>query len=156
MTLPQRIVYGTSAKAVTLRAGSERRTTTFNPNTIPSGSGATTVSIAVSVPTTVSVKPLDIPFGNQSLPIALGVVLMPLAFRYRKSGRKLRRSDHALIIAIAAVAITVGLAVGLSGCGGGSTGASSGGNPTTRTYPLTLTASAGAHTQTTTLTLVVK
>jgi hypothetical protein len=96
------------------------------------------------------------PFGKQPLPIALGLLLLPFAYKFRKAGRTLQRGNHALLILVAALAITTALAVGLSGCGGSSSGGNSGGNTTPRTYLLTVTATAGAYSQTTTLTLVVK
>ena len=129
---------------------------TFSPNPIAAGSGTTAVTLTISVPSTASVKPLGNPFGKQPLPIALGLLLLPFAYKFRKAGRTLQRGNHALLILVAALAITTALAVGLSGCGGSSSGGNSGGNTTPRTYLLTVTATAGAYSQTTTLTLVVK
>jgi hypothetical protein len=129
---------------------------TFSPNPITAGSGATTVTLTISVPTTALVRPMNSPFGNDSLPIALGLVWMPFAIRFRKAGGKLRRGARALETFVIAIATTFVLAVGLLGCGGGSSGGGSGGNTAPRTYPLTLTATAGSYTQTTALTLIVK
>jgi hypothetical protein len=129
---------------------------TFSPNPIPAGSGATTVTLTISVPTTASVRPMRSLFGKDSPPIALGLVLMPFAFRFRKAGRKLQGNNRALLVIVTAIATAFVLAIGLSACGGSSNGGSSGGNTTPRTYPLTLTAIAGTYSQTTTLTLIVK
>jgi hypothetical protein len=132
---------------------------TFNPTSIPAGSGATNVTLTVSVPSSASVQPLTDPFGRASLPIALALVLLPFATRYRKAGRKLHRASRALLTAVAAIAITYALVLGVSGCGGsGGSSSTGGGGGTTspRTYALTLTASSGTYAQTTSLTLVVK
>jgi uncharacterized membrane protein len=143
-TFPQAVQLGVSG----LPAGA---TGVFSPNPIAAGSGATTVTLTVSVPTTARVDPLNSPFGKGYVPIALGLVLLPFSRRLRRAGRRFRRSGYGLVILIAGVALTA-LTIGLSGCGGSG---GSGGKDQ-HNYPLTLTATSGTYSQTTTLTLVVK
>lgn len=120
---------------------------TFSPATIPAGAGPTNVTLTVTVPSASAAMRLDNPFHRGTLPMVLGVILLPFAGRLRKTSR---RALWLAIIGMAGVTM-----LGLSACGGGG---SAGGTPTPtpQSYTLTVTATSGPLTQSTTLTLTVE
>ncbi|KAA6455499.1 hypothetical protein DYQ86_27575, partial [Acidobacteria bacterium AB60] len=130
-------------------------TVTLTPASIAAGSGATSVTLSVNVPTSAAVHAAALPPNTPSrlapirtIPVTLGLLLLPLA-TVRRIRRTLGNISLFLLVAISAATI-------LTGCGGG--GSSGGGNntPPPQTYTLTVTATAGSLTHTTTLTLTVQ
>jgi len=126
-------------------------TATFSPASVPAGSGATNVTLSVAVPAqTGAVAPVHSPLSGEALPMALGLILLPLT--------ALRRNRRLLTRTLVLFAVCVGSAIGLaalSGCGGGSNSGGGGSQPQSQTYNLTVTATAGSLTHTTQLTLTV-
>ena len=85
-------------------------TASFSPATIPAGSAATTVTMTITLPgKAVNERPRS-PFGGGALPVALGLILLPVAGRMRKARARLARLIVLLVIGAA-------LAVGFTGCG---------------------------------------
>lgn len=121
-------------------------TATFSPSTIQPGAGPTNVTLTIAVPSTATLKPAPNPFGRESLPIALGLILLPIAAKSRKRSQLWLR-----LVTLAVAGLTV--AGGVVACGGGGSSSST---PTPQTYTLTVTATSGSLTQSTTLTLTVK
>jgi hypothetical protein len=85
-------------------------TATFTPATIPTGSAASVVTLTVTLPGKAANRRLPSPFGGGALPVALGLILLPVAGRLRKS--RARLLQLVLFIAIGAA-----VAVGFTGCG---------------------------------------
>ena len=123
-------------------------TATFSPSTVAAGSGATNVTLTVSLPGTSAMIPSGSPLQRGALPIALGLILLPMSGRFRNlSLQRLRLVWVGIVIP--------GAATFMSGSGGGGSGSStSTSNP--QTYTLTVTASSGSLTQSTKLTLSVE
>jgi hypothetical protein len=121
-------------------------TGTFNPTTVPAGSGATNVTLSVAVPAQsgAAVRP-----DSERFPVAWGLLVLPL-LGLRRNRRAMTRTLLLLVLAVTgAIAIP-----GMSGCGG--SGSNSGTTHQPQTYTLTVTATAGALTHTTNLTLTVE
>jgi len=104
-------------------------TVVFTPATVTANSGATNVMLQVTSPDKVAVHPSRKPLGGNSLPVALGLILLPFASKLRKGGR---RCQGLLILA----AIGAALAIGLNGCGGVTL--------TPQTSTLTISATSGS------------
>jgi hypothetical protein len=104
-------------------------TVVFTPATVTANSGATNVMLQVTSPDRVAVHPSRKPLGGNSLPVALGLILLPFASKLRKGGR---RCQGLLILA----AIGAALAIGLNGCGGVTL--------TPQTSTLTISATSGS------------
>lgn len=85
-------------------------TASFSPATITSGSAATTVTMTITLPGKASNERPRSPFGDDALPVALGLILLPVAGRMRKMSARLARLMVLLVIGAA-------LAVGFTGCG---------------------------------------
>jgi hypothetical protein len=79
--------------------------------TLPAGSPTTTFTVDVNLPKSAANQRPALPFGRGSLPVALGLLLLPWARRIRRAGVRLTR-----IVVLALLAAT--LASGLSSCGG--------------------------------------
>jgi hypothetical protein len=85
-------------------------TASFSPATIPAGSAATAVTMTITLPgKTANERPRS-PFGGGALPVALGLILLPVAGRMRRARVRLARLMVLLVIVVA-------LAVGFTGCG---------------------------------------
>ncbi|HKN20231.1 MAG TPA: Ig-like domain repeat protein [Terracidiphilus sp.] len=85
-------------------------TASFSPATISAGSAATTVTMTITLPgKTANERPRS-PFGGGALPVALGLILLPVAGRMRKARARLARLTVLLVICAA-------VAVGFMGCG---------------------------------------
>jgi hypothetical protein len=145
---------GTSVSDITITVSGlpTGATATFNPTSVPAGSGPTNVTLSVGVPTTAAVKS----GGSQAVvyqpkagrfPLSLGHLVLPL-LGLRRLRRAFRGKALLLILALAGTACLAAF----SGCGGGSS------KTTTQpqTYTLVVTATAGSLTHTTNLTLTVQ
>jgi hypothetical protein len=84
-------------------------TASFSPATIPAGSAATTVTMTITLPGKAANERPRSPFGG-ALPVALGLILLPVAGRMRKARARMARLMVLLVIGAA-------LAVGFTGCG---------------------------------------
>ena len=85
-------------------------TATFTPATVTANSGSTTVTMQVTLPAKGANEKPSGPFGKGTLPVALGLMLLPFARKLRKGSAHLAR----LMVLVVAGAL---LAVGLTGCG---------------------------------------
>jgi hypothetical protein len=85
-------------------------TASFSPATIASGSAATTVTMTITLPGKAANERPRSPFGGGTLPVALSLILLPIAGRMRKARARLARLMVLLVIGAA-------LAVGFTGCG---------------------------------------
>jgi hypothetical protein len=112
----------------------------FTPAAVAANSAATDVTLEVGPPGKAAVQPRHGPFGVGSLPVALGLILLPFAGRLRKGAYRWR---GLVVLALAGAA----LAVGLTGCGS---------NLTPQTSTLTITATSGSLSHTMTVSLTVQ
>ena len=112
----------------------------FTPATVAAGSAATNLTLQVGPPGKAALGLQAIPFGWNTLPVALGLILLPFAGRLRK----LTRRWFGVVVLALAGAI---LAAGVTGCGVHMTPQSS---------TLTITASSGPLSHTVTVTLTVQ
>jgi hypothetical protein len=127
-------------------------TATFSPSTILPGSGAVNVTLTVSVSNSAAMRSPRNPFGSEALPVALGLILLPIITDLRKSSR-FGRITCLTLLAIGSIVL-----VGLGGCGGnGSVGGKTGtpSTPQPQNYTLTVTATSGSLSHTVTLNLTV-
>jgi hypothetical protein len=124
-------------------------TAVFSPASVPAGSGTTTVTLAVQVPqSSADSEWAGGGVAGRLAPICLALLLLPLAGRLRRSGKRIGRLISVLLLAIAGMAAMAGL----NGCGAVS------GFPgqTSRTYTVTVTGTSGALSHSTTITLTVE
>jgi hypothetical protein len=125
-------------------------TAAFTPATIPAGAEATNVTLTVTLPNTTAVVPVGKPLGGEMLPVALGLILLPIAGRLRRGSRRLRGTAWLILLA-GAVALA-----GLTSCGGSGGGGGGGSTPQPQNYTLTITATSGSLSNTTAVTLTVE
>jgi hypothetical protein len=114
----------------------------------PANTALPTITLAIQVPATVaSVKGENLP-GRKPAPIVWGVLLLPFAFRLRRTGKRLSRTLFALLITAAGLAAMSTL----SGCvtGNGFFGQQQ------SSYTVTVTATSGPLVRSTNLTLNVE
>jgi hypothetical protein len=137
---------GTFANAIAFSASGlpAGATVNFSPASVPAGSGATTVTLTIQLPTVSAGRGLGGGFWGWLGPISLVLLLLPLAGRLRRGGKGLA---SVLLLAIAGVAAMAGL----SGCGtiSGSLTHSS------QTYTITVTGTSGSLSHSTTIALTV-
>ena len=114
----------------------------FSPTTVAAGSGTSTVTLQVQLPSSASLERPGRPFGGGALPLAFCLVLLPFAGRLRKVGR---RWQSLAVLALVGAALTLGL----NGCGGKS-------SLKAQSYTLTVTGTSGPLSHATTLKLTVK
>jgi len=122
-------------------------TAAFSPATIASGAGATNVTLTVTLPASAATTPAAQPFGKGTLPVALGLILLPFA-GLRKT-RRLNRVAWLMVLCAAGTA----LAMGITACGGSSSKVS---QQQAQSYTLTVTASSGSLSHNISLTLTVE
>ncbi|MDR3799828.1 MAG: Ig-like domain-containing protein, partial [Terracidiphilus sp.] len=106
--------------AITLTASGlpKGATATFSPTSIASGAGSTTFTLTVVTPiTTLSHNQSPVQGARWPL-VAVALLLLPLAGRFRRSGRRLSRMLSLMLL----VAAGLTAAGALNGCGGVSTG----------------------------------
>jgi hypothetical protein len=107
---------------VTLAGGGGPQNTsyTFVPSVIPAGSGSTTVALTINVPVDYTAKN-DVPVvpgknDNTKLPVAplaLALLLLPMAGKLRKAGKRMSKLVAMLLLAVAGMTATATLI----GCG---------------------------------------
>ena len=120
---------------------------TITPSTIPSNSGTTTVTLAVSVPSQTAMQHSHEPFPRTPFSIALGLIVLPFVGRFRRRFRGRGASLGLLLFFLMGAT----LFTALPGCGGHS-----GSTPTPKTYKLTITGTSGSLSRSTTVTLIVE
>jgi len=93
---------------------------TFSPASIPAGSGSTPVTLTINIPLSFVVKNDTLPTPGQQkgtklpvVPLALALLLLPIAGRLRKAGNRLSRMAAMFLLAILGVTATATLI----GCG---------------------------------------
>jgi hypothetical protein len=115
-------------------------TSLFAPSMVAASSSTTNVILQVFLPGKSAMQPPRGPFGGGSLPVALGLILLPLAGRLRKTAHRFRKIA---LLTLAGAA----LAVGISGCQL---------TLTPQTFPLTVTATSGTLSHSTTMNIIVQ
>jgi hypothetical protein len=115
-------------------------TASFSSTVVAANSPATDVTLRVMQPGTSALQPPRTPFGGSSLPVAWGLILLPLAGRLRKAAH---RWSRLALLALAGAA----LAVGLTGCQLAFT---------PKTFSFTVTAASGSLSHSTTVNLIVQ
>ena len=123
-------------------------TASFSPSSIAAGAGASSTVLTLSASAQARLEMNHRFPGRMIAPIALALLMLPLAFsrRARRTSRKLSRSGRALL----ALLLMAGLSV-LAGCGGGGFF----GHPA-QSYTVTVTAANGINTRSTNVTLTVQ
>jgi len=119
----------------------------FSPSTLNAGWGATQVTLTINVPQTTAMRQASGGRWPSGAPFALALLLLPLARRLRRAGRRMGRMMTIVLLAAGMAAVAT-----LSGCG---TNAGYFGQRQV-SYPLTVTATAGTLTHTTNITLTVE
>lgn len=138
-------------------------TAVFSPASLPVGSGATNVTLTVTVPTTSSSARESI-IRNAAIPVVLCLLLLPV-FASRKN--RLRTIALLMLLAIPAAMTFTGCGSSTSGTGNGSGSTSGSGNggggggsnpppPQAKTYNLTITATSSSVTLSVPATLIVQ
>ena len=116
-------------------------TAVFSPATVAVNSATTNVTLVVMPPGKSSAQSRHKPFRGDSLPVALGMILLPFAGLLRKTAHRWR---NLAVLALAGAA----LAAGLSGCQQSTF--------TPQPFTLTVTAASGPLSHSTTLNLIVQ
>jgi hypothetical protein len=114
-------------------------TASFSPSTVASGSAVSVVTMTITLPGKSANERPGSPFGGGALPVALGLILLPVAGRLRKGRTRLARLVVLLVIGAA-------LAVGFTGCGAIT-------KPQNFTFSVTATSGALSHSLTPGLTV---
>ena len=126
--------------------GPQNTSYTFTPSTIPANSGATTVVMVLNIPIDfVASNNAPKTPGNSKLPVAplaLALMLLPLAGGLRKAGKRFTKMLALVILAIAGITATVTL----SGCGAN----------TAAVYQIQVTGTSGSLVHSTTFDIVVE
>jgi hypothetical protein len=128
------------AVSMTLTGLPTGMTAAFSPLVVAANSPASNVLLLVMLPGKAALQPPRTPFGGSSLPVALGLILLPLAGRLRRAAH---RWNRVVVLALAGAA----LAVGLTGCQI---------TYTPQSFPFTVTAASGSLSHSTTVNLIVQ
>ncbi|MGP8083935.1 MAG: Ig-like domain repeat protein [Terracidiphilus sp.] len=115
-------------------------TAIFSAPVVTANSPAANVALLVLMPGNTALQPPPGPFGGRSLPVALGLILLPLAGRLRKDAHRFRTIA---VLALAGAA----LAVELTGCHI---------TFTPQSIPLTITATSGTLSHSATVNIIVQ
>jgi hypothetical protein len=107
-----------AAIALTATGLPKGATYSFSPASIASGAGSTTVTLTVITPITTMARNQSPGQGARWPLLAVAILLLPLAGRFRRAGRRLSRMLSLLLLAAAGITA----AAALNGCGGLSTG----------------------------------
>jgi hypothetical protein len=129
-----------AAVSLTLTGLPPGMTALFTPPVVAAGTSTTNLTLQVFMPGYAALQPPPSPFGGRSLPLALGLILLPFAGRLRKTSHRFLR---VAVLALAGAA----LAVGLNGCQI---------TFTPKSFPLTVTATSGTLSHTTTVNIIVQ
>ena len=126
-------------------------TYTLSPATIASGAGWTTVTLNVITPITALSRNLPPPGpAPDKWPLmAVALLLLPLAGRFRRAGRRLSRMLSLLLLVAAGLAA----AAALNGCGGLSSGYF---GQAPATFPITVTGNSGSLNHSASVSLTVE
>jgi len=126
-------------------------TYTLSPATIASGAGWTTVTLNVITPITTLSRNLPPPGpAPDKWPLmAVALLLLPLAGRFRRAGRRLSRMLSLLLLVAAGLAA----AAALNGCGGLSSGYF---GQAPATFPITVTGNSGSLNHSASVSLTVE
>jgi len=116
-------------------------TAVITPATVAANSATTNVTLVVMPPGKSAAQSTHRPFGGSSLPVALGLILLPFAGMLRKTGYRWR---SLAVLALASAA----MAAGLTGCQQSTY--------TSQPFSLTATAASGPLSHSTTLNLIVQ
>jgi hypothetical protein len=123
-------------------------TAVFSPASVPAGSGITTVTLTIQAPRASADSEWAGGIAGRLAPLSLALLLLPLAGRLRRGGKRIGRLISVLLLAIAGMAAMAGL----SGCGSVSGSIAQ----TPQTYTVTVTGTSGALSHSTTFTLTVE
>jgi hypothetical protein len=121
-------------------------TAVFTPATVAANSTATDVTLQVGPPGKAAVQPPRRPFRGSALPLALGLIILPVSFGLPFAGR-LRKHAYGWYGLAALALASAALAVGLTGCGV---------NLTPQSSTLTITAASGSLSHSITVNLTVE
>ena len=122
-------------------------TYTLTPSTVPGGSAATSVTLAVTAPAALKSQLDRTPGQGRSAAIAAALLLLPFASRLRRASTRTRSTGVlALLLLASAMLLTV------SGCGTGVGYF----DQTQLTSPVTLSANSGSLSHTATVTLEIQ
>jgi hypothetical protein len=125
-------------------------TAIFSPSSIPAGSGATTVTMTISIPLTASAARPDAggSLTGKLAPFALALLFLPFAVKLRRAGRRMSRMLSILLLVAAGAAVLAGM----SGCG------SNAGffGQLQKSYTVGVTVTSGTITHTSNVTLTVE
>jgi hypothetical protein len=128
-------------------------TPTFSPQTIAAGSGSTTVTLTIQVPsqTAALVRPNPPGRNTGDRPLlVLGLLLLPFAGAAKRfDRRKATRICWTLLLML-------GSATFLVGCGGGTVGSSTSTTSQPQSYSITVVGTSGSLTSSTIVTLTVE
>jgi sugar lactone lactonase YvrE len=137
-----------SAVTLTVSGNPPGSTATLTPDTIPAGSGSTSVTLTILVPKqTASVRHRNLSGAFQASTLMLGMLLLPFGGPIRRAANRHERKLRLLLLAIIAVS-----AMTLSACG---TRSGFFGSPKTD-YTIAVTATSGSISHTATLNLTVR
>ena len=127
-----------SAVSLTLTGLPPGMTSAFSTDVVAAGSSTANVTLQVFMPGYSALHPPPGHFGGRSLPVALGLILLPFAGRLRKTAHRFRR------VAVLALA---GAALAMTGCQI---------TFTPKTFPLTITATSDKLSHITTVNIIVQ
>jgi sugar lactone lactonase YvrE len=131
---------------LTVSGGPASASYTLTPQTLASGAAATSITLTVNLPTQTSALGINQRLPGSRLPasLALAFLLLPLAGKLRKAGKRLNKMAVLLLLLVAGMTATAGL----SSCGGS-------GRPPTN-YNITVTGASGALSHSTNVVLTVE
>ena len=123
-------------------------TAVFSPASVPAGSGTTTVTLTIHEPPASADSEWAGGGIGKLAQLSLALLLLPLAGRLRRGGKRIGRLIAVLLLAIAGMAAMAGL----SGCGSVSGSIAH----TSQTYAVTVTGTSGSLSHSTTFALTVE
>lgn len=121
---------------------------TLTPTVIPAGSPLSNVTLTVQLPKNLAADTNGLSPLRRMTPIALGILLLPFAARFRRTTRKLSGITWTLLLLFLGACATVGI----SGCGTNSGYFAS--QP--KNYTLTITATSGSVSRQSNVTIYVQ